>query len=138
MEPPIELSLPPGGQVCGVGIDLIECARIAGIWERQGQRFLEKVYTPGERAYCLGMRAPVPFLAARFAAKEAVAKAFTTGIGAELGWQSIEVVKGERGQPLIQLDASGEALLRRVGAARVLISLAHTENYGHSIALLVR
>jgi len=130
-------SLPPGGVVRGVGVDLIECARIDKVHTRQGDRFLQRVYTEAEQAYCLGMRNPTPHLAARFAAKEAVAKAFTTGIGAHLGWKSIEVTKGPREEPHIRLDAQGETLLKQLGARQILISLSHTEFYGHAVALLL-
>ncbi len=132
------LSLPQGGAVRGTGVDLVECARVARVLERQGQRFLERVFTAQERDYCLAMKNPVPHLAARFAAKEAVSKCFTTGIGEHLGWRSIEVVKGERGQPLIRLDGRGQDLLRRLGADAVLVSLAHTANYGLAFAVIVQ
>jgi holo-[acyl-carrier protein] synthase len=98
---------------------------------------LEYTFTPGERAYCLGMRDPVPFLAARFAAKEAVAKAFGTGIGAELGWKSIEVYHGERGEPLVRLDTQGLALLAARGAKGVLLTLSHTDAMAMAVAALV-
>lgn len=133
----MSVELPPGGIVRGVGTDIIECSRIAGVLERQQERFLERVFTPAERAYCLGMKNPVPHLAARFAAKEAVSKCFTTGIGPHLGWKSIEVVKGERGQPIIKLDAAGQLLLRAVGCDMVLVSIAHTANYGLAYAAIV-
>jgi len=134
----MKIELPNGGVVIGMGADLIECSRVARVYERQRERFLERVFTERERAYCLQMRNPIPHLAARFAAKEAVSKAFTTGIGAELGWKSIEVIKGSRDQPLIQLDEKGQALLRAVGGTEILITLSHTENYGHAVALVVR
>jgi len=134
----MNIRLPEGGVVIGVGTDLIECERIARTLERQGDRFLEKVYTEGERKYCMQMKNPVPYLAARFAAKEAVAKAFTTGIGTELDWKSMEVVKGERDEPILKLDAKGESLLKAVGASAVLISISHTRGHGQAIALLVR
>lgn len=121
-----------------MGVDLIECDRVRRVYDRHPERFLERVFTPQERAYCLQMKNPIPHLAARFAAKEAVSKCFTTGIGAELGWQSIEVVKGERGEPQIRLDAGGERLLRDLGGSRVIISLAHTRVYGHAVALLLQ
>lgn len=129
--------LPHGGQVRGVGIDLVDCARIRSAMERHGERFLQRVFTATELEYCLGMKEPVPSLAARFAAKEAVAKAFTTGIGAELGWQSIEVVRGSREQPLIRLDAGGIRLMRQLGCREVLISLSHTNSTATAIALLI-
>ncbi len=125
------------GHVLGLGCDLCEVARLRGVWERQGERFLEATYTEGERAYCLKMRHPAPFLAARFAAKEAVAKAFGTGIGAELGWRSVEVVHGERGEPLVRLDAKGEALLAARGASGVMLTLSHTDSMAMAVAALV-
>ncbi|MCC5841831.1 MAG: holo-ACP synthase [Opitutales bacterium] len=134
----MQITLPPGGTVIGLGTDLIECARVAKVLERQGDRFLDRVYTPAERSYCMQMKNPTPHLAARFAAKEAVSKAFTTGIGAELGWRSIEVRKGERGEPIVHLDEKGRALLHSLGGSGVLLSLAHTAVYGHAVALLLK
>jgi holo-[acyl-carrier protein] synthase len=133
----MSIVLPEGGVIRGVGTDLIECERIARVLERQRDRFLKRVFTEGEREYSMKMKNPVPHLAARFAAKEAVSKCFTTGIGESLGWKSIEVVKGEREQPIIQLDEQGLALLKQVGANDVLVSLAHTENYGLAYAVIV-
>lgn len=131
------IRLPKGGVVRGLGTDIIECARIARILERQQTRFLERVYTQGERDYCMGMRNPVPHLAARFAAKEAISKSFTTGIGAQLGWKSMEVVHGARGEPLVQLDAAAAALMAELGGRDILLSLSHTENYGLAVVVLV-
>lgn len=133
----MSIVLPEGGVIRGVGTDLIECERIARVLERQRDRFLKRVFTEGEREYSMKMKNPVPHLAARFAAKEAVSKCFTTGIGESLGWKSIEVVKGEREQPIIRLDEQGLALLKQVGANDVLVSLAHTENYGLAYAVIV-
>lgn len=125
------------GRVLGLGCDLCDVARVRGVWERQGERFLAMTYTEAERAYCLGMRDPAPFLAARFAAKEAVAKAFGTGIGAELGWKSIEVSHGARGEPLVKLDAQGTALLASRGASGVLLTLSHTDTMAMAVAAVV-
>ncbi len=126
------------GFVLGIGCDLCDVARVRGVWERQGERFLEYTFTEGERAYCLRMRDPAPYLAARFAAKEAVAKAFGTGFGAELGWKSIEVTHGERGDPRVKLDALGEALLAARGATGVLLTLSHTDTMAIAVAALVK
>jgi holo-[acyl-carrier protein] synthase len=138
MSAPGGISLPPGGTLIGLGADLIEVERVRGVVERQGERFLDRVFTDEERAYCMGMSQPYPHLAARFAAKEAVSKAFSTGIGAELGWKSVSVYHGERKQPLIRLDEKGEALLRQVGATHVLVTLSHTQNSAMAVAALVR
>ena len=132
------LNLPPGGVLVGLGADLIEVERVRGVLERQGQRFLEKVFTEEERAYCGGMAHPHKHYAARFAAKEAVSKCFTTGIGAHLGWRAVSVYHGERHEPLVHLDAQGQALLAQVGATHVLLTLSHTETHALAVAALVR
>jgi holo-[acyl-carrier protein] synthase len=130
--------LPPGGILVSLGADVIEVARIKGVLDRQGERFLARVFTEEERAYCSGMAHPHKHLAARFAAKEAVSKAFTTGIGAELGWRSVSVYHGPRHEPLVRLDEKGEALLKAVGATRVLLTLSHTDTVALAVAALVR
>ncbi|PTY07769.1 holo-[acyl-carrier-protein] synthase [Opitutaceae bacterium EW11] len=132
------ISLPPGGVLIGLGADLVDVARIQGVLERQGERFLNRVFTEEEKAYCLQMKVPYPHLAARFAAKEAVSKAFTTGIGAELGWKSVSVYHGERREPLVRLDEKGLQLLKDVGGSRVLLTLSHTPTAAMAVAALVR
>jgi holo-[acyl-carrier protein] synthase len=134
----MNLQLPPGGLLLGLGSDLIDIERIRGVLDRQGERFLERVFTDEERAYCLGMKHPHKHYAARFAAKEAVAKAFTTGIGAELGWKSISVYHGLRHEPLVRLDAAGEALLKHVGGTQVILTLSHTDTAAMAVAAIVR
>jgi holo-[acyl-carrier protein] synthase len=132
------IPVPHDGVVLGLGCDIIEVARIRGVCERQGERFLARVFTDEERTYCSGMTHPHKHLAARFAAKEAVSKCFTTGIGAELSWKSISIYHGERRQPLVRLDEKGAALLRHMGATQVLVSLSHTETLAMAVAALVR
>jgi holo-[acyl-carrier protein] synthase len=134
----VPFTLPPGGVLLGLGADVIEVERIRGVWERQGDRFLQRVFTEEERAYCLGLKQPHKHLAARFAAKEAVSKCFTTGIGAELGWRSVSVYHGERHQPLVRLDEQGQALLKQLGATGVLLTLSHTETTAMAVAALIR
>ena len=134
----MNLPLPPGSLLLGLGCDVIEIARIRGVLERQGERFLQRVFTDEERAYCTARKSPPLHLAARFAAKEAVSKAFTTGIGAELGWRSVSIYHGPRQQPLVRLDVQGQALLAQVGASRVLVSLSHTDTVAMAVAALVR
>lgn len=134
----MSFSLPPGGLLLGLGCDVIEVERVRGVLERQGERFLARVFTDAERAYCEAKADPYPYYAARFAAKEAVSKCFTTGIGAELGWKSISVAHGERSQPIIVLDEKGQALLQSLGATGVLISLSHTDTVAMAVAGLVK
>ncbi len=132
------MTLPEGGVLLGIGCDVVEVARVKGILERQGERFLDRVFTGEERAYCMGRPQPHKHLAARFAAKEAVSKCFATGIGASLGWKSVSVYHGENGQPLVRLDGKGADLLRLSGATRVLVSLSHAETVAMAVAALVR
>jgi len=134
----MNLQLPPGGILLGLGCDLVDVGRIQGVLARHGESFLDRVYTDEERAYCRGLAHPYPHLAARWAAKEAVAKAFTTGIGAELGWKSVSVYHGARLEPLVRLDAAGEVLLRQVGGTNILLSLSHTETTALAVAAIVK
>jgi holo-[acyl-carrier protein] synthase len=122
--------------ILGIGIDIIEVARIEASFEKYGDRFLSRILHPNEISYCVSHRKPGPFLAARFAAKEAVSKAFGTGIGAQLGWQDIEVVRKESGEPYIVLHGRGEALLKARGGRAVLITLSHTQVHATAMAIL--
>jgi holo-[acyl-carrier protein] synthase len=134
----VSIRLPPGGVLVGLGADVIEISRIARAVERQGERFLARVFTDEEREYCSRMAHPHKHLAARFAAKEAVSKCFTTGIGSQLGWKSVSVYHGERHEPLVRMDEKGEALLREVGATHVVLTLSHTDLVAMAVAALVR
>jgi len=122
--------------ILGLGIDLIEVARVRASHEKFGERFLKRILRPAEIEYCLSNKNPAPFLAARFAAKEAISKAFGTGIGAALGWQDMEVAKRDSGEPYVILHGAGEKLLRERGGRVVLISLSHTEHYATAVAVL--
>ncbi|MEM0964667.1 MAG: holo-ACP synthase [Verrucomicrobiota bacterium] len=135
MVPP---EIPKNSSVLGIGIDFIEVSRIARALERQRERFRNRVFTDEELAYCDGMKFPAPHFAARFAAKEAVSKAFGTGIGEFLGWKSAAVAKDSLGKPFIRLDSQGKELLQKKGGNDVLVSLAHTKEHATAVAVLVR
>lgn len=122
--------------ILGTGIDIIEVARIAASHEKFGERFLNRILRPAEIAYCLAHRVPGPFLAARFAAKEAISKAFGTGIGRQLGWQDMEVGRKESGEPFVILHDGGLKLLAERGGARVHLTLSHTQSYAAAMAIL--
>ena len=94
-----------------VGVDIVELSRIKAVYERWGQRFLDRIYTPEEQAYCRGR---IPQLASRFAAKEAVMKALGTGIRG-VGWKDIQVTRSRGGPPSIVLHARGAARAERMG-----------------------
>ena len=122
--------------ILGTGIDIIEVARIARSVEKFGERFLQRVLVADEIAYCRAHKNPAPFLAARFAGKEAVSKAFGTGIGAQLGWRDIEIRRKESGEPFVVLHGKGAELFAARGAQRLHISLTHTEIYAAATAIL--
>ena len=122
--------------ILGLGIDIIEVERVAASREKFGERFLNRILHPAEIAYCLSHKNPAPFLAVRFAGKEAISKAFGTGIGAALGWHDMEICRKESGEPFVVLHGKGKELLEKRGVRIVLISLSHTENYATAVALL--
>jgi len=133
-----DLSILLGGFVIGLGADLVEVTRIQGVLERQGERFLKRVFTDEEREYCQRMKFPHKHYAARFAAKEAISKAFTTGVGGDFGWKSASIYHGSRHEPLVRLDEQGTQLLRRIGGTRVVVTLSHTDKDALAVAAIMR
>jgi holo-[acyl-carrier protein] synthase len=122
--------------ILGTGIDLVEVARIRHSLEKFGERFLKRILRPEESAYCLSHRDPAPFVAGRFAAKEAISKAFGTGLGARLGWLDLEVCHKESGEPFVRLHGGAQALLAERQARIVHLSLSHTDNHATALAVL--
>jgi holo-[acyl-carrier protein] synthase len=122
--------------ILGLGIDIIEVARIEASHQKFGERFVNRILHPNEIAYCLSHRVPGPFLAARFAAKEAISKAFGTGIGAQLSWLDMEVGRKESGEPFVILHGGGQKLLQARGARAVHLSLSHTQVHATAVAIL--
>ena len=122
--------------ILGTGIDIIEVARIRASYDKFGERFLNRILRPAEIAYCLSHRNPAPFLAARFAAKEAISKAFGTGIGKQLGWQDMEVGRKDSGEPFVILHGGGQRLFEQRGGRKFQLSLSHTDNYAAAMAIL--
>ena len=122
-------------EIISQGIDLIECSRIEEVWRRHPERFLARVLTPGERAYCERHRHPVPHIAGRFAAKEAVLKVLGTGWRGEIAWTDIEIVNDEAGQPSVRLSGACRAIAERRGITRVMISITHTPHHAAASAI---
>jgi holo-[acyl-carrier protein] synthase len=112
--------------IVGSGIDLVEIGRIHQSIERYGQRFLDRVYTAAEQAYCLRKRKSAESFAARFAAKEAGAKALGTGISHGVNWLEIEVGREPGGRPTLQFHGRAAEFASRLGAARTALSITHT------------
>jgi len=121
--------------VVGIGADLVECARIQRSIDRFGDRFLRRVFTDGEIEYSMSMKFPARHLAARFAAKEAVSKAFGTGIGKAMGWRNIDIRKKSSGEPFLVFSGPAQELAVARGVASALITLSHTEH--HAVAMIV-
>jgi len=122
----------------GTGIDLVENERMKQTLSKWEHSFKARVFLPRERSYCDSKAEPWRHYAGRFAVKEAVTKAFGTGIGEHIGWQDIEVIRDERtGAPSVELSEKGWKLARERGVQRVLISLSHTHHYAVAHALLV-
>ena len=134
----LALRFPRGGTVLNVGADVIEVERVAKVCQRRKERFLKRVFTEEEREYCFGKSDPFPHLAARFAAKEAVSKAFSTGIGKLFGWKSCGIYHDPWMQPLVRLDEQGKTLLGALDATDVRITLSHTKTVALAVAILVK
>ncbi len=121
--------------VLGIGLDLVECGRIQHSLDRFGDRFLHRVFTSGEIEYSMSMKFPARHLAARFAAKEAVSKAFGTGIGKAMGWRNIDIRKKPSGEPFLVFSGPAQELATKRGVSNALITLSHTEH--HAMACVV-
>ena len=115
------------------GVDLIEIERVQSTIQRYGARFLERVFTPQELAEVGNNTAS---LAARFAAKEAVAKALGTGIG-PIAWREIEILRGPARQPLLHLHGAAQKLASEMGFDVWSISLSHTQTHAIAVAVAI-
>lgn len=113
--------------IAAIGIDIIEISRVEQSIRQHGSRFIERVFTAGEIAYCEARPSRIASYAARFAAKEAVMKALGTGWGDGVGWRQIEVVCGGGGAPSLSLSGRALERLKELGAARAHLSLSHSD-----------
>lgn len=116
----------------GIGVDIVDIERIRKLVDTEGERFLEKVFTSTEIAYCNSKARRHQHFAARFAAKEAVSKALATGWAGDFRWKDVEVTNDPTGQPRIALHGQ---LRAHIGSARIQISLSHADN--HVVAMAV-
>ena len=115
-------------KLIGIGLDLVEVSRMKDLLDRHGERFKERTFTAGERAYCDKNASPAMHYAARFAAKEAVAKALGTGFADGVGWSDIEVTRAENGRPGIVLHNGAADRAKSMGITQVLLTLTHTKD----------
>lgn len=123
----------------GVGVDLVEVSRVAGIIADKGSRVFERLLTPAERAYCESRPDPATHVAVRLAAKEAVYKALQGSASARgIGWREIEVTRAPDGRPAVELSGLAAARARELGVGRVLLSLSHTHQAAVAMVVLER
>ncbi|MCL6477720.1 MAG: holo-ACP synthase [Peptococcaceae bacterium] len=121
----------------GIGTDIVEIDRLKRVVERQGTRFLKRVFTEDEVAFCFGRKDPYPCLAARFAAKEAVFKSLGTGL-AGCRWTDVEVVRNGTAAPEIILGGSTRLIAERAGFTRIMISISHGRSTAVAFALAIK
>lgn len=124
-------------KILGLGTDLVEISRIEDSLTKFGDRFLEKIFLPNEIAYARSHARPAVPLAARFAAKEAAAKAFGTGIGESLPWLGLEVGRHASGEPFLRFHSAAADLARTRNVTRSLVSLSHTQNVSCATVILL-
>lgn len=118
------------------GIDLVEIARVAAMVDRHGERFLDRCFTEGERAYAeANQKRSSETLAARFAAKEAVLKAIGTGWRDGIKWTDVEVVRLPSGQPTVSITGEAGRIAAGLGITRWAISLSHTDTHAMASAV---
>jgi len=124
--------------IIGIGLDATEISRIAETIERFGDRFVRRIFTEGEIAYCRRKRDAASSFAARFAAKEAAMKALGTGHSRGVYWTGIEVVRRPGGPPQLQFHGGAAARADRLGATGSLLTLTHSQELAIAHVLLVR
>lgn len=123
--------------IFGIGIDVIEIERIEAAIEEFDGHFLERIFTEAEREYCGKQSRPVIHYAARWAAKEAVSKALGTGIGKNLRWTDVEVLRRASGEPEISLSGAAKEFADKHGVAEIKVSLTHAKHYAAANAVAV-
>ncbi|MDA7507237.1 holo-ACP synthase [Akkermansiaceae bacterium] len=121
----------------GIGIDVVEVSRIRSSMDEFGVRFLARIFTKRERDYCDRQKMPEMHYAARFAAKEAISKAFGTGIGKDVGWLDMEILRKSSGEPEVQLRGAAALKAKEVNAAQVMVSLTHSKDYAAANAVIM-
>ena|SRR5579859_2938409 len=122
--------------ITGMGVDLIEIDRVKDAHHKHGQRFIERLFTAAEAKYCLRKKDPYPSLAGRFAAKEAVIKAFSHGFGGRWKWTHIEVVRELSGKPSIKLSGVLEKLRVDRKIKKIHLTIAHSKRDAMATVIL--
>lgn len=121
--------------IAGTGVDLVDTARIRRLLARHGERFLQRVFTPEERAFCLQTADPAPHLAARFAVKEALVKALGTGFSGGITFQDISTSREAGGRPRVKLQGEANNVAQTQGISAIQVSMSHEKD--HAVAFII-
>ncbi len=122
--------------ILGTGTDIVEIARIERSIERHGERFMKRIYTENEIAYCARFKRAGQHFAGRWAAKEAAGKALGTGIFGSVRFRDIEITNDPRGKPLLAFTGSAAELAAALGAARLHVSIAHSDSHATAVVVI--
>jgi holo-[acyl-carrier protein] synthase len=126
------------GGIAGIGVDIVDIARVQKLLERYGTRFLKRVFTEAEAEYAMGSAAPAERLAGRFAVKEAVLKAFGTGKSQGILWRDVETVRGPRGKPVVHLHGQAVRWAKWRGGGAIHVSISHDGGKAMGFVILER
>ncbi|MGJ8658132.1 MAG: holo-ACP synthase [Akkermansiaceae bacterium] len=121
----------------GIGIDVVEVDRIGSSMDEFGEKFVKRIFTQAEQGYCESQKRPSIHYAARFAAKEAIAKAFGTGIGKEISWLDMEILRQSSGEPTVLMSGGGKTYAEKLKVVDIKISLTHAEHYAAANAVVL-
>jgi holo-[acyl-carrier protein] synthase len=122
--------------IFGTGIDIVDISRFERFVRENNEPLFNRVFTPGERAYCASKRRSAQHYALRFAAKESFLKALGTGLRDGLSWRDMEVVNDPQGKPELMLHGRAEELFRQNRLSRIFLSLSHDGNYAIASVIL--
>ena len=122
--------------IIGTGVDLVEIERFRKVLDKTGERFILRVFTPGEQEFCNNHRDPIPHYAVRFAAKEALFKALGTGWAKGVTWLNVEVLREHANAPSMKLTGEAQRLGDSFGTNKIHISLSHTDRWAIAMVIL--
>ncbi len=118
--------------ILGLGTDIIEIERMRTSIHRHGLHFLNRLFSQREQDYCYKYQDPSPHFAGRFAAKEAIAKAFGTGFGAHLSWHDIEILNDEHGKPTVSFSLT---IKQKYNNPNILVAISHSSSHANAVAI---
>lgn len=122
--------------ILGIGIDLVDLERLRGVIARHGDRFVGRILTGAERAFCEAHVDQAPHVGARFAAKEAAVKALGTGVAEGISWRDIEIVRAGNGAPSLELHGPARQAADRRGVRNIHVSLTHDRTTAAAVVVL--